>query len=407
MLAAMSSPSSTSRLRLRLFPAAEAAVRQGHPWVYADRVKDQNRAGRGGELAVIYDRNDRFLGLGLYDPGSVLRVRVLHTGRPVHVDETWWRARLTAALDRRRGLFGPETTAWRWINGESDGWPGLILDRYGDTLVLKLYSEVWLPRLEEVETLIRDTLRPGALVLRLSRNLARVAREEYGVEEGFRGGAGEDTVVFLENGLRFEADVRHGQKTGFFLDQRDNRRRVEELAAGRDVLNVFSFNGGFSLYAARGGAKRVTDVDISPHALESARRNFALNPALAGVPHESVRADAFAWLAEAPAGRKHGLIITDPPSLAKREKERAGAIQAYEALAASALRRLDPNGGVLVAASCSAHVSEAEFFQAARRAARKHARNFDELWTAGHAPDHPALFPEARYLKAIALRLTP
>lgn len=401
--AAMTTSPALPRLRLRLTPAAELAVRGGHPWVYAERVKEANRPGVTGETAVIYDRRDRFLGIGLFDAGSPLRVRMLHTGAPVTVNQAWWRSRLNTALDKRRRLFGAETDGYRWISGENDGWPGLVLDRYAGTVVLKLYSAVWLPRLAEVETMLRAALAPEALVLRLSRNIQDIARKEFGVTEGFRGEPGEETVIFTENGLRFEAEVRHGQKTGFFLDQRDNRKRAGELARGRDVVNAFSFSGGFSVYAARGGAKSVTDVDISAHALASAKRNFALNPSLSGVPHTGEQSDAFAWLANS-APRKAGLVITDPPSLAKRETERAGAITAYEKLAASALRHVAP-GGVLLAASCSAHVSETEFFGAVLKAARKSGGRVETLWTAGHAADHPVTFPEAAYLKALALRV--
>ena len=215
----------------------------------------------------------------------------------------------------------------------------------------------------------------------------------------------EDIVVFLETGIRFEADVVRGQKTGFYLDQRENRRRVETFAKGASVLNAFSFSGGFSLYAARGGAASVTDLDISAHALESARKNFSLNrddTHVARCRHETVQADAFAWLERAAPGQ-FDLTILDPPSLARREVERAGAIQAYGRLAMYGARLLRP-GGVLVAASCSAHVSTPEFLEAVRSALRRSGRACEELLTASHPPDHPANFPEAQYLKAIYLR---
>jgi 23S rRNA (cytosine1962-C5)-methyltransferase len=212
-------------------------------------------------------------------------------------------------------------------------------------------------------------------------------------------------VIFQETGLRFEADVLRGQKTGFFLDQRENRRLVESLARGRSVLNAFSFTGGFSLYAARGGARSVTEVDISPHALAGAERNWRLNssdPDVGRCAREAVQADAFAWLAD--ARQKFDLIILDPPSLARRETERAGAIRAYGQLAASGLARLNPRG-ILLAASCSAHVSADEFFAAVLRAADDSGRPFTELHRTRHAPDHPARFKEMEYLKAICLTL--
>lgn len=446
------------RLRLRIKAAAESMVRGGHPWLFAESIQDQNRPGRLGELAVVFDRKDRFLAIGLFDPDSPIRMRVLHVGKPQPLDRSWWLSRLRAALERRQALLDGQTTGLRLIHGESDGWPGLVLDRYDHTLVLKLYSAAWLPRLDEIKGLIQETLlnaecgarsaesgtasvkleaqshapaiksskseAQGAecseslsslrapnstfrtLVLRLSRNIQSLAQKEFSLSDGqvLMGPPVDGPVVFLESGLAFEAEVLKGQKTGFFLDQRENRRRVQTLAQGRRVLNAFSFSGGFSLYSARGGASAVTDLDISAHALESARRNFALNhtqPAVAACRHEMVQTDAFEWLA-GNRERTFGLVILDPPSLAKRESERAAAIRAYGKLAASGIAHLEP-GGILLACSCSAHVNADEFFQAVRQAAGASGRNYKELAVAHHAPDHPATFKEAHYLKAIYL----
>ena len=411
--------SDSPRLRLRVSATAETMLRGGHPWLFADSIREQNRDGRSGELAVIYDRKDEFLAIGLFDPGSPLRVRVLHRGRRVTLDAAWWRENLLRAIRRREGLFDHQTNGYRCINGESDNWPGLVLDRYAGTLVLKLYTAAWLPRLADITALIRDTLEPARLVLRLSRNIQEPARNHFQLEDGseLSRETGDDgkapsfasravaPVEFLETGIRFEADVARGQKTGFFLDQRENRRRVEALASGGKVLNAFSFSGAFSLYAARGGAGSVTDLDISARSLESARRNFALNQSIAGIQacrHETIQTDVFTWLEQCRPGQ-FDLVILDPPSLARREAERAGAIQAYGKLAANGVRALRP-GGVLVAASCSSHVSEAEFFDAVRRMARKSGRAFTPLDSTQHAADHPATFPEARYLKCIYLR---
>ena len=445
-------------LRLRVTATAESVLRGGHPWLFADSVREQNREGRAGELAVVYDRRDRFLAIGLFDPDSPIRMRVLHAGKPVAIDGAWWQGRLRAALDRRAGSFDEQTNGYRCIHGESDGWPGLVLDRYADVFVLKIYTAAWLPRLGEIQALLSVELKPGCLVLRLSRNI-QAAASLCGLEDGMvlianrsvreiegtgsascarsaepllgenplsstrragarRSGAASPAiqgdadwkgiVTFIETGLRFEADVVRGQKTGFFLDQRENRRRVEMLAAGRDVLNAFSFSGGFSLYAARGGARSVTDLDISGHALDAARRNFALNasdPAVARCPHETEQGDAFAWLAASRAAR-FDLVILDPPSLARREAEREGAIAAYAKLAEGGIRALRP-GGVLVASSCSAHVTDEEFLGAVRGAATGSGRLFQELETTAQPADHPATFPEARYLKSVFLKLGP
>lgn len=394
-------------LRLRVSARAEAIVRSGHPWIFEDSVRSQNRAGQAGDLAVVYDRNDRFLALGLFDPQSAIRVRVLHSGKPRVVDSRFWEQRLEQALNARAGLFDDRTTGFRWVHGESDGWPGLVLDRYDQTLVLKLYTSAWIPWLDDLTDLIVRRLRPERMVLRLSRNIGQLPAERLGKQDGqlLRGHELCGMVPFLETGLRFEADVARGQKTGFFLDQRENRRRIETLARGQSLLNAFSFSGGFSLYAARGGAAAVTDLDISRHALAAAERNFGLNQtasAIRACPAERVQADAFEWLAANPR-RRFGLVVLDPPSLARREAERAGALAAYFKLAALGIAHL-VRSGVLLACSCSAHVSEAEFFEVVRKAALKSRRSFHEIARATEPPDHPAVFPETRYLKAVYLR---
>ena len=398
----MSGSDAKGRLRLELFPRAETAVRSGHPWVYADSIKSQNREGETGELAVMYDKKDRFLAIGLYETDSPIRVRILHCGKPAGIHRDWWLEKAQACLARREGnILKDGTDGARLINGESEGFPGLVADIYAGTLVVKIYAASWLARWEEIEDVFREVFRPQHLILRLSRNITQYAAS-MGFTEGFRSEPGEETVVFSENGIRFEAAVLKGQKTGFFLDQRDNRSRVEQLAAGRDVLNVFSFTGGFSLYAARGGARSVTDLDISRHALDSAARNYSLNPSLAGVKRFAVQADAFRWLEE--SGENYDLIITDPPSLAKRESEREGAARAYARLNLAALRRLR-TGGLLIAASCSAHVSAEEFYGAVEVALQENGLPFCELWRYGHATDHPAAFREAEYLKAVCVEL--
>lgn len=396
-----------ARLRLRVSPVAEQQIRAGHPWVYASSVRETNRAGRAGELAVVFDRNDKFLAVGFFDPESPIMVRVLHVGKPLTINEGFWRARLEMAVARREGLFDAQTSGYRLINGESDGWPGLVLDRYDTVLVLKIYTAAWLPWLDAIEALVQERLPGTEIVFRCSRNIEKEAVASGGQFKTPQLSSAEPgtSVVFSENGIRFEADVWRGQKTGFFLDQRENRRLVESLSRGRTVLNAFSFSGGFSLYAARGGARSVTDLDISQHALASANRNFALNAGDATIAvcrHEVVQADVFEWLAGNEKG-KFDLIILDPPSLAKREAERVGAIRAYGKLVEAGLNHLLP-GGILVACSCSAHVSAEEFFGAVRQAATHSGRRFTELQTTHHAPDHQASFKEAEYLKGVYLR---
>jgi 23S rRNA (cytosine1962-C5)-methyltransferase len=419
-----------SSLKLRITAAAEKIIRSGHPWLFAESILEQNRAGGPGEIAVIYDKQDRFLAAALYDPDSPIRARVLQLGKPRKIDVGWWSERAMIAMRRREGLFDAKTNGYRLINGESDGWPGLILDRYADSLVLKLYTAAWLPRLGEIVRVIleaaamesahpcpdRDSkrdrdkgVRPTMrVVLRLSRNIEENAARVWKRRDGelLNGESLNNPVVFLENGLRFEADVRYGQKTGFFLDQRDNRKRIGAMAGGRTVLNAFSFTGGFSVYSAAGGARSVTDLDISAHALEGGRRNLALNeetPHVDACVRQEIKADAFDWLGQE-RKEKFGLVILDPPSLAKRESERTRAIEAYSRLAEMGIKRLSSDG-ILLACSCSAHVTADEFFAAVLEAARKCRRKFQELDRTGHAPDHHATFKEAEYLKGIYLRL--
>jgi len=217
----MIAPATTVTLRLRLTTTAERHVRGGHPWVYSDSVTEQNREGDIGDLAVIYDKKDKFLALGLYDPTSPIRVRVLHAGKPARATPQWWQERLLKAKTIRLAHFDDDTTGFRWISGESDGFPGLVLDRYAKVLVLKLYSAIWLPMLPNLVDWILTEFSASALVLRLSRNIQEIARSHWGVSEGCLHGHTENLVVFRENGIAFEAEVIQGQKTGFYLDQRD------------------------------------------------------------------------------------------------------------------------------------------------------------------------------------------
>lgn len=397
------------RLRLRLTATAESIIRQGHPWVFSDSIREQNRDGVTGELAVIFDRNDRFLAIGLYDASSPIRLRVLHAGKPVNIDAAWWTGRLRQAVSRRDSLATPETTGYRLIHGESDGWPGLVLDRYADVLVLKVYTGAWLPLLNEVASIIVQELKPRRLVLRLSRNLQEAAARVGRIDGSTIHGPSEtEPVIFRENGLLFEAEVIKGQKTGFFLDQRDNRQFIGGISHGAEVLNAFSFSGGFSVYAARGGAKRVTDLDISRHALDSGTRNLVMNhqlPPVKACQREALQVDVFAWLRESEL-RTFDIVIVDPPSLAKRESDRPDAIEAYARLASEGMRRVKP-GGWLLAASCSAHVQAEEFFATVRSAISRSSNRWTEVQTTEHPADHPATFAEGKYLKAIYLRTEP
>ncbi len=393
------------RLALRVTPAAQRALRQGHPWLFAQGITDLRGDGKAGDLAVVFDEYRRFLAIGLYDPASPIRVRILQHATPATIDRAWLRDRLGEAAEWRATLPETGTTGYRVVHGENDGLPGLVIDRYDTTLVVKLYSAAWLPWLADVRAALDEAIPAGGIVLRLSRDVQRRPEALYGLSDGTAiAGSPPDTVIFTENSLRFEADLYRGQKTGFFLDQRDNRARVEQLAAGRRTLNVFAYSGGFSLYAARGGAPEVVSLDASAPALAAAERNFALNshiPAVASARHELLQADAFdALAAMQQAGRRFDLVIVDPPSLAGSQNQVDGALQAYSRLTGLALGVLEP-GGALVMCSCSARVGAPAFFATVHRAAAQAGRPLNELDRTGHAIDHPVRFPEGAYLKAL------
>ena len=395
------------RLALRVSPAAERAIRSGHPWVFDKAIRQQNVVGSPGDLAVIFDRKNRFLAIGLYAPASPIRVRILAHGQPAQIDADWFMYKVETAAEQRLPLLQTNTTGYRLVHGENDGLPGLVIDRYGETLVLKLYTTAWVPHLRDVLRAVTAVLPPKRIVLRLSRFVQRQEADLYGLFDGqllWGQPVRNDGVLFLENGLYFEADVVHGQKTGFFLDQRNNRARVEKLAAGKRVLNVFAYTGGFSLYAARGGAKEVVSLDLSQPALANAMRNFKLNrahEAVAAADHELLVGDAFLTMQQLIANkRRFEMVIIDPPAFAKRQDEVERALTAYGRLVRLGLKLLRP-GGVLVMASCTSRVTADQFFELVHKTALGAGRPLQEIERTGHALDHPIGFPEGAYLKCL------
>ncbi|MCA9918526.1 MAG: class I SAM-dependent methyltransferase [Anaerolineales bacterium] len=397
---------SQKRLALRVSPAAERAIRSGHPWLFDKAIRQQNGDGRSGDLAVIFDRKNRFLAIGLYAPASPIRVRILAQGQPTQIDADWFLHKLETAAELRAPLLQTNTTGYRLVYGENDGLPGLVIDRYGETLVVKLYTTAWVPHLRDVLAAATQLMQPKRIVLRLSRFVQSQTEALYGLHDGQVWGQPmrNEGVRFVENGLNFEADAVHGQKTGFFLDQRDNRARVEQLAAGKRVLNVFAYTGGFSLYAARGGATEVVSLDLSQPALANAMRNFKLNrdnAAVAAAEHELLVGDAFLTMQQLIANkRRFEMVIIDPPAFAKRQDEVERALTAYGRLVRLGLKLLRP-GGVLVMASCSSRVSAEQFFELVHKTALGVKRPLQEIERTGHALDHPIGFPEGAYLKCL------
>lgn len=394
------------RIALHVSRDAERALRSGHPWLFDNSIERQSHPGKPGDLAVVFDQKRRFLAIGLYDPTSSLRLRVLQEGTPATIDQSWFHTRLTVAAQRRMPLLDGHTTGYRLVHGENDGLPGLVIDRYAQTLVFKLYTPAWIPHLADLLPALLAVQPAQRLVLRLSRSLQKAPEHLYGLTDGMVlvGPPLVGPVLFLEHGLHFEADPIHGQKTGFFLDQRENRARVEGLAAGKRVLNVFAYNGGFSLYAARGGARQVASLDISRPALEAAVRNFALNqqvPTVAAAEHQLLVGDAFSRLAVlATDGRRFDLVIIDPPSFAKQQSEVERALAAYAQLTRLGLGVLQA-GGTLVLASCSSRVSAETFFATVTQTAAQARRPLQTFAQTAHALDHPVGFPEGAYLKCL------
>ena len=408
MLDSLPRPAET-RLALRVTPDAVRRLRGGHPWLFDGSIISVSREGAAGDLAVIFDDDRRFVAIGLWDPESPIRVKVLHQGKPVAIDADWFRARLADAVARRRTLAESAgtptvTTGYRVVHGENDGLPGLVLDRYGHVAVLKLYSAAWVPHLSTLVPLIIEALPSRSLVLRLARQV-----QVPGLHEGLSlfGPPVVEAVPFTEHGLHFEADVVRGQKTGHFLDQRDNRIRVGSMATGARVLDLFSCNGGFSVHAAAGGATSVHSVDSSPFAIEAARTNMLLNatqPAVAACRHDTTVGEAFGVMERLAAARtRFDIVVIDPPSFASNALAVPKAITAYQRLTTLGLALVERDG-LLVQASCSSRVAEPDFARAVHTAAAAAGYDLEEVARTGHALDHPIGFPEGGYLKAIFAR---
>ena len=396
------------RVAVRVTPDALRQIRGGHPWVFDRAVTSVSHDAPAGALAVVFDQQRRFAAIGLWDPTSPIRVRVLHAGPPVTVDDAFWRDRVDRALAVRQGLIDdPGTTGYRVVHGENDGLPGLVVDRYDDTAVVKLYTTAWHPHLPPIVDAFVARTGVERVVLRHSRS-AIGAGTGIAATSVLVGAPPAGPVEFLEHGLRFEADVLLGQKTGHFLDQRENRALVGELARGGRVLDVFCCTGGFSVHAAAGGASTVTSVDRSGPALEATGRNLDHNrarDAVVACRHDAIEGDAFEVLERlAHDGRRYDVVVIDPPSFASRAAQVDRAVTAYGALTRLGVELVAP-GGLLVQSSCSSRVDERRFHTTVREAATAGGRTFEEWARTGHAVDHPIGFPEGRYLKTVFARI--
>lgn len=396
-------------LVLTLHRRAHDPVRRGHPWVFREAILRAKGDASTGAPATLVDDAGRTLAHGVYDAASPLAVRVWGASP---VDGALVASRLRAAFALRRALFGDgRTTAYRLLHGEGDRAPGLVIDRYGDVAVLRTDGEAAAVLATRHADALRDELVAAGVTTLVSRQSTRGGRGAAPRAEVVFGEPPPARVAVTEHGVPFEVDLADGQKTGAFLDQRENRARVGQLAASLRrpgaapvrVLNLFSYAGGFSLHAALEGAQ-TTSVDVAPLAHKTAQASFkAAGLALAG--HAFVAADVYAFLADAKKkGLSWDIVISDPPSFAPSEKTVARALGAYRALHGAAAGVLRP-GGVLCAASCSSHVGLEAFLGTLDDGAlgRADLRVVDAY---GPPADHPSLpaFPEGRYLKLVVLR---
>jgi 23S rRNA (cytosine1962-C5)-methyltransferase len=372
------------------------SIRHGHPWVWRSAVGQVGTSEAGAEVLLV-DGSGTALGRGVYDPESPIAVRIWTQGREP-IDHGLFVRRIARAFAIRRRLFDATTTAYRLLHGEGDRMPGIVVDRYGSIAVFRADGPAalaWLPKLAPA---LEEALARIDVITLVVRHSERADRGQPRLQTVF-GPAPPATVNVTEHGVPFVVDLVRGQKTGAFLDQRENRRRVGQLARGRTVCNLFSYAGGFSLHAALGGASKVTSVDIAAGAHATAQESFALAHVDARA-HEFITADVFEYLARSRReGRSWDLVISDPPSFAPSEKALPRALAGYRALHRACADVLAPDG-IFCASSCSSHV-DATAFAATLDDAALGRSDLRLLELFGPPADHPTLpsWPEGRYLK--------
>lgn len=400
------------RIAIKVKPSVEKIIRKGHPWLFENGITKVSKEGKAGDLAIIFDnKKNKFLAIGLYDPYSPIRVKILQSNQSATINEAWFESKIQTAYDKRLPLLQTETNSYRLIYGENDGLPSLIADVYDDVLVLKIYSLIWLRYLDVLQPILLKISQCKTLVLRLSRNVEQQKTELNGLYNGqvlhgtlenrLSRDLGE-TIIFTEHGLKFQANVIKGHKTGYFLDHRHNRKKVGELAKGKTVLDVFSYAGGFSVHALAGGAKEVVSLDISKQALELSKENAALNPHRG--THKTMAVDAFEGLENLrQAGKKFDVVIIDPPSFAKKDTEKERALKSYGRLAKLGVQLVAKNG-ILLLASCSSRVTADDFFETVLPIVQNSKRPFHITEKTFHDIDHPITFREGAYLKSIYLQ---
>lgn len=391
-------PRDDAPIRVRLRRPLERAIRSGHPWIWRDALEPFDAA--PGVVVEVMGKGGRPLARGLADAGPIgLRV---FTTRDEAVDQALFLRRVGDALALRARVVPVGTDAYRLLHGEGDRWPGVVCDRYGAHAVLRLDGEAahaWQPRIVE-------WLRAPLAAIGVRSLLVRGERKRGDAVELAWGEAPPDEVAVAEHGMRLSANLWRGQKTGLFLDHRESRRRVRELAREARVLDLYAYTGGFSVAAGLGGAAHVTTVDVAAPALEHAAKSWALN-GLDAARHATRTGDAGEVLGElARAGQRYDVVIADPPSFAPNEVAKPAALESYAELHRGVLAVLAP-GALYLAASCSSHVGREDFDATLREGARRARRVLQVLDRWGAPADHPRLlaFPEGDYLKVSLLRM--
>ena len=380
-------------------------LRAGHPWVFRKAIEKAPKGLLAGAIVDVVE-DGRFVARGYHDPHSAISVRILTREPAEGIDETFWRNRIRRALALREDLVRG-TTGYRLVHGENDGLPGVVADRYGDFAVLKLYSAGLTPHRAHIVEALRQEAKGLAGVFGRDE-IPRDEESDEAAPQGrvLWGAEPPERIEIDEHGMKLLVDVRRGQKTGMFLDQRENRRLVRDLSAGRgDALNLFGYTGGFSVAAALGGARHVVTIDVDRDAIVLARENFRVN-GLDPADHAFASEDAFEILKRYKAqGRQFDLVVCDPPAFAKSQKAVEAAVAGYASLNRAALHVLAP-GGLLVTASCSARVSPEMFQDAVKEAAYKTHIDLQLVEDRRQPPDHPVApqFREGRYLKCAVYR---
>ena len=379
----------------------EDSLKRFHPWIFSGAIAKMDEDIAEGDFVRVFTSYDEFIAVGMYQIGSIA-VRVLSFD-DITIDRAFWETHLRSALDMRKAiglLDNPQSTTYRWVHGEGDNLPGLVVDCYGDTAVMQAHNVgIHLNRKEISEAMVNVADgRIKNIYYKSETTLPFKADVEH--ENEFIYGKMVDDVT-VENGLKFHVDWLRGQKTGFFVDQRENRHLLETYAKGRSVLNMFCYTGGFSVYAMRGDAKLVHSVDSSAKAIELTNRNIEMNfPG--DKRHEAFCEDAFKFLDA--NDNKYDLIVLDPPAFAKHRAALRNALKGYTRLNVKGLQRIKP-GGILFTFSCSQIVTKENFRNAVFTAAVQANRKVRILHQLHQPADHPIniYHPEGEYLKGLVL----